>query len=264
MNTALGAGDPDLNPEGMQSRHAERDPRDLRPLLADDRRAPRESHRRPDQRARPRRDRRSEARGARDRDGLLPARRGRQRQHQGHLLQRHAGADGAPRRAPGAARRPVADLQRGRGVAADVPGVRPLPPHRHPGHRARRPADPRGRQGGHVVRQLQPRREPLRGSGPLRRAPQPRAPGVRRRRAALLPRRGAGPAGAQRAARGDARALSRRWRVAGRPTVRRVGVHQPAQDAAGAGLGPRDTGLSASRPRATRPRRSPRRPGSRA
>ena len=103
-----------------------------------------------------------------------------------------------PDRAPGAARRPVADPERGRGVAADVPGVRALPPHRDLRHRARRPADPRGRQGRDVVRVLQPRRVPLRGPRPLRRAPQPRAPGVRRRRPALLPRRGARPAGAQR------------------------------------------------------------------
>ena len=52
----------------------------------------------------------------------------------------------------------------------------------------------RGRQGGHVVRVVEPRRVAVRGSGPLRRRAQSRAPGVRRRRAAFLPRRGAGPA----------------------------------------------------------------------
>ena len=45
---------------------------------------------------------------------------------------------------------------------------------------------------------------PLRGPRPLRRAPQPRAPGVRRRRPALLPRHRAGAAGAADPARGDA------------------------------------------------------------
>ena len=43
-----------------------------------------------------------------------------------------------PERAREAARRPVADPERGRGVAADVPGVRPLPPHRDRGRRAER------------------------------------------------------------------------------------------------------------------------------
>ena len=42
-----------------------------------------------------------EARGARDRDGLLPARRRRQRQHQGDLHERHAGAARRPRAAAG-------------------------------------------------------------------------------------------------------------------------------------------------------------------
>ena len=59
---------------------------DLRALRAADRRAARAADRRPHQRARPRRDRRRAARGARDRDGLLPAGRRGQRQHQGHLL----------------------------------------------------------------------------------------------------------------------------------------------------------------------------------
>ncbi len=72
----------------------------------------------------------------------------------------------------------------------------------------------------------------LRGPGPLRRHPQPRAPGVRRRRPALLPRRRAGAARAAGPVRGDAGALpgdgARR-----RARVRRVAVHQPAEDAAG-------------------------------
>ena len=207
MNTTLGAGDPDLNPEGVEA-VMERDVPEIFQrcgrLIAERRERP---DRRPDQRAGACRGRRPAARGARDRDGLLPARRRRQRQHEGHLLQRHAGADGAPRPAPAAARRPVADPQRGRGVAADVPGVRALPPHRDARHRAGRPADPRGRQGRHVVRVVQPRRVPLRGPRPLRRHPQPRAPGLRRGRPALLPGRRAGAPRAADPVRGDARAL---------------------------------------------------------
>ena len=49
-----------------------------------------------------------------------------------------------------------------------------------------------GRQGGHVVRLVQPRRGPLRGPRPLRPAAPRRAPGLRRRRPALLPRHRAG------------------------------------------------------------------------
>ncbi len=41
MNTTLGAGDPDLNPEGVADRDGARRPRDLRALRAADRRAPR-------------------------------------------------------------------------------------------------------------------------------------------------------------------------------------------------------------------------------
>ena len=108
MNSALAASDPDSAPGRRRRRdHPEGDPRDLRPLQQDDRRAAREPDRRPDQRPRPRRGRRREARGARDRDGLLPPRRRRQRQHQGDLLQRHAGADGRPRAAPAGPRRPA-------------------------------------------------------------------------------------------------------------------------------------------------------------
>ena len=129
---------PRLQPGGRRqhrSRDPERDHRDLRPLQHDDRRAAREPDRRPDERPRPRRGRRRDARGARDRDGLLPPRRRRQRQHQGDLLQRDAGAAGRPRASAARARRPGADSRRGRGVAADVPRLRPLPPHRDQGHR---------------------------------------------------------------------------------------------------------------------------------
>ena len=207
MNTILGAGDPDVNPEGVADGDGARRAGGLRALRQADRRAPREPDRRPHERARARRGRRREARGARDRHGLLPADGRRQRQHQGDLLQRHARAARGSRAAAAAARRPVADPERGRGVAADVPRLRPLPPHRDERHRAARPADPGGRQGGHVVRLLQPRRDALRGSGPLRRHAQPRAPGVRRRRPPLLPGHRAGAARAADPARGDARAL---------------------------------------------------------
>ena len=46
---------------------------------------------------------------------------------------------------------------------------------------------------------------------------QPRAPGLRRRRPPLLPRHGAGPARAADPVRGDAQALSRRWSSRGAP-----------------------------------------------
>ena len=97
MNSTLGAGDPDLNPEGVEA-VMERDVPEIfercRRLIAERREHPTDDltsvlvHAEIDGAA---------ARGARDRDGLLPARRGRQRQHEGDLLQRDARADGAPR-----------------------------------------------------------------------------------------------------------------------------------------------------------------------
>ena len=129
MNSTLGAGDPDLNPEGIAGRPRTGHPRDLRALPGDDRRPAREPDRRPHERPRPRRDRRADAGGARDRDGLLPTGRSRQRQHEGDLLQRDEGADGESRPAPDPAGRPLADSEHGRGGAADVPGLRALPPH---------------------------------------------------------------------------------------------------------------------------------------
>ena len=97
MNTTLGLGDPDLNPERDRGDDREGDPDDLRALPGDDRRAAREPDRRPDQRPRPRRGRGRAADRGRDRDGLLPARRRRQRLDQGDLHERHAGADREPR-----------------------------------------------------------------------------------------------------------------------------------------------------------------------
>ena len=58
MNAALGAGDPDLNPEGVEAVVEQRHPRDLRALPPHDRRAAREPDRRPHERARACRDRR--------------------------------------------------------------------------------------------------------------------------------------------------------------------------------------------------------------
>ena len=51
--------------------------------------------------------------------------------------------------------------RRGRGGAADVPGVRALPPYGDVRHRVARPGDQGGREGGDVVRLLQPRRDAL-------------------------------------------------------------------------------------------------------
>ena len=79
-------GRPGPQPRGHRGRARARHPRDLRALPRDDRRPAREPDRRPHERARARRGRRAEARGARDRDGLLPAGRRRQRQHEGDLL----------------------------------------------------------------------------------------------------------------------------------------------------------------------------------
>ena len=121
--------------------------------------------------------------------------------------------------------------ERGRGVAADVPRLRALPPHRHVRYRAARAADQGGREGGHVVRVIQPRRVPPRRLRTLRPAPRRGAPGVRRRRPALLPRHGARAVGAEDPVRGDAPALSAD-RARGQAGVRAVAVHQPIEDAA--------------------------------
>ena len=74
MNTTLGAGDPDLNPDGVES-VMERDVPEIfercRRLIAERRERP---DRRPDQRPGPCRARRPAAGGTRDRDGVLPPR----------------------------------------------------------------------------------------------------------------------------------------------------------------------------------------------
>ena len=65
---------------------------------------------------------------------------------------------------------------------------------------------------------LQPRRDALRGPRPLRRPPQPRAPGLRRRRPPLLPRHRARPPGAEDPASRRRSPATRRWSSTGEPT----------------------------------------------
>ncbi len=131
-------------------------------------------------------------------------------------------------------RGPVADPGCRRGVTAHVPRVRALPAHGYVRHRTARAEDPRGRQGGHVVRLLQPRPHALRGRQPLRHPSQRRAPGVRRRRAPLLPGNSPGAPGAEGAVRRDAATLSadRARARSASPSARGIAVHQPAEDSA--------------------------------
>ena len=106
----------------------------------------------------------------------------------------------------------------------------------------------RGRQGAALVRLGQPRRDGLRGPAPLRRAPGPEpAPGVRRRRPALLPGRRARAPGDEALARGDAapvpgpspgRRRRRAWRrpsstSGGRSRSRRADLDGPRRAARG-------------------------------
>ena len=157
MNVSLGAGDPDLDPEGMQSIMANEIPEIFdrcTELIAERREKPTDDLT----------------------SVLVHAEIDGQKleEHEivmGFFLLMAAGNDSTkatycsgmralmehPDQRQAAARRPVADPQRRRGVAAHVPRLRPLPPHRHLRHRDGGSADPRGRQGGHVVRVLQPR-----------------------------------------------------------------------------------------------------------
>ena len=127
MNTILGANDPDVNPEGVQT-VMQRDVPEVfercGKLIADRRENPTDDltsvlvH--------------AEVDGEKLEEheivmGFFLLMAAGQRQHQGDLLQRDARAARGPRAATAAARRPVADPERGRGGAADVPGVRPLP-----------------------------------------------------------------------------------------------------------------------------------------
>ena len=96
MNSTLAADDRDLNPDGIEGVLE----KDIPEIFERCRRMIAERQENPTDDLTSvlvqRRGRWREARGARDRDGLLPARRRGQRQHQGDLLQRDAGADGNP------------------------------------------------------------------------------------------------------------------------------------------------------------------------
>ena len=92
--------------------------------------------------------------------------------------------------------------------------------------------DQGGGEAGDVVPVLESRRDPLRGPRALRRHPQSRAPGVRRRRPPLLPRHRVGAAGAADHDRGDPRQISR-YRDRGDPGIRRIAVREPAQNPSG-------------------------------
>ena len=132
----LGFGDPDLNPKGLEQIVAEDLPamyEKCMRLVADRRANPDRGHA---QRARLRRDRRRHAHRRRDLLRVRPAHGRRQRLDEGDVHEHDARADGEPRPAAAADRRPVARARRRRGGAADVPGVRALPPHRDEGHRA--------------------------------------------------------------------------------------------------------------------------------
>ncbi len=105
MNAALAVGDPDMNPHGVETLLEDSIPEIFdrcRRLIAERRERPTDDltsvlvHAEVEGR---------EARRAGDRDGVLPADGRRQRQHQGDLLQRDAGAPRAPGAAPAVARR---------------------------------------------------------------------------------------------------------------------------------------------------------------
>ena len=70
----------------------------------------------------------------------------------------HARPDGGSGGAHEAACGPGARAERGRGGAADVPRLRPLPPDGHRGHRALRLPDRQGREGRALVPELEPGR----------------------------------------------------------------------------------------------------------
>ena len=130
----------------------------------DGRRAPREpGDGRPDGRARPLRGRRREALRRRDLHGPRPARRGGERLDPVGVHERDAGAARGSPSARAAGREAGDDRVRGRGAAADVPGLRPLPAHGDARRRDARQDDPRRRQGAALVRLLESRRGGLRG-----------------------------------------------------------------------------------------------------
>ena len=170
MNATLGAGDPDLNPEGVET-VMQRDVPEIfercRQLIAERRENPTDDltsvlvH--------------AEVDGERLEEheivmGFFLLVAAGNDSHQGDLLQRRCGrCMEHPEQRQLLLDDPSLVPERGRGGAADVPRVRPLPPHGDARHRAQRQHDQGGRQGRHVVRLVQPRRDALRGPRPLRR-----------------------------------------------------------------------------------------------
>ena len=238
MNTTLGASDPDLNPAGVESIVREAIPEIFercRRLIAE-------------RRERPTDDLTSVLVHA-EVDGE------RLEEHEivmGFFLLVAAGNDSTkatycsgmralienPDQRRATARRPVAHPRRGRGVTAHVPRLRPLPPHRDTRHRARtaRPI----REGEKVVMwYVSSNRDETRYEDPDRfdvaRNPEHQAFGAGGRHFCL------GTALARLELRilfEETLARYPAMELAGEPAMRRVALHQPAQDAAGdAGAG---------------------------
>ncbi|CAA9285195.1 MAG: Putative cytochrome P450 hydroxylase, partial [uncultured Corynebacteriales bacterium] len=137
---------------------------------------------------------------------LHPARGGRHGDHPQRHLARPAAADPPPGPEAAAARRPARPprRRRGGGPAGGHPDQLDAA-RRHPGLRAERHPLPGRRQALPLLLVGQPRRDRLRGAGPLRHQPGPEpAPDVRLDRTALLPGRAPGPDGDHRPVPGAA------------------------------------------------------------
>ena len=239
MNSTLGAGDPDLNPEGIEG-VIEQDIPEIfercRQLIAERRENPTD-----------------------DLTSVLV-----HAEIDGEKLEEHeivmgffllvaAGNDSTkatycsgmralmenPDQRADAARRPVADPERGRGVAADVPGLRPLPPH---GDRATPSSNGQPiREGEKVVMwYVSSNRDETRYEDPdrfdVRRNPEHQAFGAGGRHFCL------GTALARLELRilfEETLARFPAMELAGRPDGRRVALPQPAEDAAGPLVGGR-------------------------